>query len=126
MKHVTVPGTPHLRSDRQRMNEYKVSFTAPQHGGILLDVHSCTGTSRYADFRSSREVRKFFSSLGLHQEKVAEIDAICSNLHAGEAYHENMFLPEFVIDAIQRFITQTDATVNIQIPPVQLALPRSA
>ena len=97
------------------MKQYNLSFTAPQNGGILLDVHNCAGTSRYANFRSASEVRRFFSSLGLNEEKVAEMDAICSNLRAGEAYHEHMFLPEFVIDAINSLITEADGSVDVSI-----------
>jgi hypothetical protein len=100
------------------MNEYNVSFTAPEEGSILLDVHTCTGTSRYAKFRSIHEIREFFSSLGLHDKKVSEVEAICSKLRAGEAYHEKMFLPEIVIVAIKSLTTATDGTVAVPIPAV--------
>jgi hypothetical protein len=104
------------------MNEYNVSFTAPGEGSILLDVHICTGTSRYAKFGSIQELRKFFSSLGLHETKIAEVEAIYSNLRAGEAYHDKMFLPEDVIVAIKSLATGTDGIVNIPIPlPPSLA-----
>lgn len=94
------------------MNEYNVSFTAPEEGSILLDVHTCTGTSRYTKFRSVQEIRTFFGSVGLHHQKVSEVEAICSNLRPGQAYHEKMFLPEAVIDALQKLTTETDRTVN--------------
>jgi hypothetical protein len=94
------------------MNEYNVSFTAPEEGSILLDVHTCTGTSRYTKFRSVQEIRAFFASLGLHHQKVSEVEAICSNLRAGQAYHEKMFLPEVVIEALQKLTTGTGGTVN--------------
>lgn len=83
------------------MNEYNVSFTVPSEGGILVDVHGSTGTSRYAAFSSMDELREFFSRLGLHDAKVAEVEATCANLHQGEAFHEKMFLPEAVIEAIE-------------------------
>ena len=100
------------------MNEYNVSFTAPEEGSILLDVHTCTGTSRYTKFRSVQEIRTFFASVGLHHQKVSEVEAICSNLRPGQAYHEKMFLPEAVIDALQKLTTETDTTVNQPMPTV--------
>jgi hypothetical protein len=111
-----------LRLIGREMNEYNVSFTAPEEGGILLDVHTCTGTSRYAKFGSTEEIRRFFSSLGLHETKVAEVEAICSNLRAGEAYHERMFLPEAVIVAVQSLATGTNGIVNIPIAAVSPSL----
>lgn len=103
-------------SNQRQMNEYNVTFTAPEEGSILLDVHTSTGTSRYAKFGSPQEIRRFLSSLGLHERKVAEVDAICSNLRAGEAYHEKMFLPESVIAAIKNLATGTDGMGNIPMP----------
>lgn len=84
------------------MNVYNVNIIAPANGGILLDVHSTTGTSRCATFGSPHEIQQFFSSLGLHEAKVAELEAICMRLHAEEAYHEDMFLPDNVVDAIKK------------------------
>jgi hypothetical protein len=100
------------------MNEYNVSFTAPEEGSILLDVHTCTGTSRYARFTSVHEIRGFFASVGLHHQKVSEVEAICSTLRAGHAYHEKMFLPEVVIKALQKLTTETDGMVNLPTPVV--------
>jgi hypothetical protein len=100
------------------MNEYNVSFTAPEAGGILLDVHTCTGTSRYVKFRSIHDIRGFFSSLGLHEKKVSEVEAICSKLRVGEAYHEKMFLPEVVIVAINKLVTGTNGIVDLPMPAV--------
>jgi hypothetical protein len=104
------------------MNEYNLSFTAPEEGSILLDVHTCTGTSRYAKFRSIDEIREFFASLGLLDQKVSEVEAICSNLRAGEAYHEKMFLPEAVIQALQKLATGTERTVNQPVMAVPAAV----
>jgi hypothetical protein len=108
------------------MHEYNVSFTAPEEGSILLDVHTCTGTSRYAKFRSIHEIREFFASLGLLHQKVSEVEAICSNLRAGQAYHEKMFLPEVVIEALQKLTAGTDGMVNIPRPAVPAAVAASS
>jgi hypothetical protein len=104
------------------MNEYNVSFTAPEEGSILLDVHTCTGTSRYTKFRSVQEIRTFFGSVGLHHQKVSEVEAICSNLRPGQAYHEKMFLPAAVVEALQKLTTGTDGTVNQPITAAPAAI----
>ncbi len=88
------------------MNEYNVSFTVPSDRSILLDVHGSTGTSRFANFRSIAELQTFFEGVGLHDEKVAEIEATCGSLRPGEAYHEKMFLPEAVIHAFEKRVAQ--------------------
>lgn len=88
------------------MNEYNLSFTVPDDGSILFDLYSTSGTSRVAKFESVNDLRGFFSSLGLHPDKVAELEAACSGLHAGQAYHECMYLPELVVDAVENITAQ--------------------
>jgi hypothetical protein len=105
-------------SNAREMNEYNVSFTVPEDGSILFDVYTCTGTSQCATFRSVDEIRAFFASLGLHQQKISEVEAICSNLRARQAYHEKMFLPEVVIQALRKLTTGTDGMVNVPMPTV--------
>jgi hypothetical protein len=98
-----------LTSIKERnMNEYNVTFVSIEQGGILVDVHRSSGTSRYAKFKSVRDVRAFFLSLGLNEEKVAEMEAICSKLRGGETYHESMVFPESVLDAMQKLCADTD------------------
>lgn len=94
------------------MNEYNISFTVPNDGGVLLDVHGTTGTSRYANFGSVDDLRTFFENLGLHDEKVAEIQATCEKLQPGQSYHEKMFLPEAVIEAIEKRIAEAHEPVE--------------
>lgn len=83
------------------MNEYNVSFTVPDDGSILFDLHSTTGTSGVAKFESVVALRGFLSSVGLHPDKVAELETACSRLRAGQAYHENMYLPDLLVDAVE-------------------------
>jgi hypothetical protein len=83
------------------MNEYNLSFTIPDDGSILFDLHGTSGTSRVAKFESLNHLRGFFSSVGLHPDKVAELEAACSGLQAGQAYHESMYLPELVVEAVE-------------------------
>jgi hypothetical protein len=82
------------------MQDYHVSFIASPSGQILFDVHKCEGRSQFITFAAVPEVRAFFSSLGLNEEKVAEIEAICEQLEPGGSYHQKMFLPDDVIDVI--------------------------
>lgn len=94
------------------MNEYNISFTVPDDGSILFDLHGTTGTSRVAKFESVRDMRGFFASLGLHPDKVEELERACSKLQAGEAYHESMYLPEFVVDAVEDVTTGHSDTLR--------------
>jgi hypothetical protein len=80
------------------MSEFNLTFICPEDGRIFLDVHQSSGTSKYAKFESCGDVRHFLSNLGLHEDKVAEVEAICCNLHAGQTYHETMVLPESITD----------------------------
>jgi hypothetical protein len=90
------------------MTEYNVSFIATQDGALLLDIPSSTGTSRMAMFQSPEQVCKFFSSLGIHDHRVAEVKNICSELKPGYAYHEQMFLPDTVVDTVNALIDESD------------------
>ena len=82
------------------MSEYDVSFYSNPDGLLLIDIHGSSGTTPYMTFHSMDEVRELFQSLGLADDKLAEVEAICSNLKPGHGYHERMFLPESVHDAI--------------------------
>lgn len=97
------------------MNEYNITFAIPRERGILIDVHGSAGTSRYAYFRSAEEMKTFFLKLGLNAEKVAEMERTCSSLDIWQSYHEKMFLPEAVIDAIEQRIA--DAVEAVETPP---------
>ena len=83
------------------MHEYNVSFTVPDDGSILFDLHGTSGTSRVVKFESVRDLQGFFSSLGLHPDKIAQLETACSGLQAGQAYHECMYLPELVVNAVE-------------------------
>lgn len=83
------------------MSEFDVSFTSLRSGEILFDVHCCSGTSEYMEFESAGDVGAFFSSLGFDDEKIAELQAICTNLEAGKAFHLKMFLPRTLINSIR-------------------------
>lgn len=87
------------------MKEYDVSFFAADNGGFGLDIHCSTGTSPYATFRSRHDLQDFFASQGIHDERLAEIDSICSQLVSGQVYHARMFLPDSVIEAQEKLIT---------------------
>ncbi len=94
------------------MNEYDVSFYAPHEGGFVLDIHSSTGTSPYAKFGSLQDLEGFFASQGIHAERIAEINTICSALTPGTAYHAKMFLPDCVIEAEEKLIAETGGLVD--------------
>jgi len=87
------------------MNEFDVSFTCLEKGEIAFDVHHSSGTSRYAKFRSVGDLRRFFSSLGFDDDRLAEVESVCSNLHPGEAYHESMLLAQPVIDNFDNLLS---------------------
>ena len=82
------------------MNEFNVTFTVPDDGTILFDLHRDSGTSSVARFESMHALRGFFASLGLQADKVAELESACSGLQAGQAYHQSMYLPDRVADAV--------------------------
>ncbi len=84
------------------MKEYDVSLFAAENGGFGLDIHNSTGTTPYAKFGSVHDLEHFFASQGIHEERLAEIDSICSKLVPGQAYHAKMFLPDSVIEAQQK------------------------
>ena len=92
------------------MNEYQVTFFAPQDGGLAIDIHNSTGTSPVAMFNSVEDVREFFSSLGIQEDRLAEIEKIYSNLSPGTAYHDRMFLPGAVIKALENLRARADGT----------------
>ncbi len=83
------------------MNEYDVSFYATPDGSIAVDIHGSSGTAPYRRFASRGEVLVFFESLGVCGDKLAEVESICSNLPVGHGYHEKMFLPPQVNDAMR-------------------------
>lgn len=87
-------------------------YALPNCGGFLLDVHSSSGTSPCARFSSCEEVRDFFGSQGIHEERLAQIETICTNLKPGFAYHEKMFLPESVIKSIETMIAEKHGPEN--------------
>ena len=99
-------------TNESTMNEYNVSFTVPDDGSILFDLHSTTGTSQVAKFDSVNDLRGFFSSLGLHPDKVTELETACSSLHAGQAYHESMYLPELVVQAVEHITAQAQPAIG--------------
>lgn len=101
------------------MKEYDVSFYAAQDGGFVLDIHSSSGTSPYAKFTSWETIRDFFASQGIHEERLTEIQTIYSNLKPGHGYHEKMFLPDSVIDAMEKIIAQTGGVIDGQLPESQ-------
>lgn len=98
------------------MTDYNVSFYAAQDGGFVLDIHTTTGTSPYLKFSSIHGLREFFASLGISEDGLAEIEKICSALKPGHAYHEQMFLPESVMDAMETRIAETGGLVNGALP----------
>jgi len=98
------------------MKEYNVSFFAPKDGSFVVDIHASAGTSPYVKFASLSGLLSFFASLGIHEQKLAEIETICSSLKPEHAYHEQMFLPDSVIDAIELLIQETGGM--IEAPPV--------
>lgn len=83
------------------MNGYSLTFIVPEDGSVLFDLHNGSGTSRIARFESVHDLDGFLSSVGLQQDKIAELIAACNNLRAGEAYHESMYLPDLVIQAVE-------------------------
>lgn len=99
------------------MNEYNVSFYAPDDGGFAIDVHNSTGTSPLAKFESLAAVRDFFSSLGISQDRLREIEAIYSGLTPGHVYHEKMFLPDRVIEALEKFTAETGQVADVPVRP---------
>jgi hypothetical protein len=80
------------------MNEYDVSFYSTPDGAIAVDIHTSSGMSPYRRFHSKNDVRQFFQSMGVADEKLREVDSICSNLESGHGFHEKMFLPDSVND----------------------------
>ena len=97
------------------MNEYEVSFFAPQDGGLAMDIHNSTGTSPVATFNSVGDVRRFFSSLGIQEDRLAEIEKICCGLTPQHIYHERMFLPPSVIEAMERLTARADGAGHVPI-----------
>jgi hypothetical protein len=90
------------------MNEYTVSFTALKLGTLLLDIHLSSGTSRYVEFQYS-DIRGFLGPLGFDEDKIGEIEALCAKLQPGETYHEKMFLPPGVVEAVEESSKSTEA-----------------
>jgi len=84
------------------MNEYDVNFYSTADGAIALDIHSSSGASPYLRFKTQSDVREFFESIGMSNEKLKEVDAICTNLKKGQGFHEKMFLPDGVIDTVEQ------------------------
>jgi len=87
------------------MNEFDVTFTCLEEGEIAFDFHRSSGTSRYVKFRSVGDLRRFFSSLGFDDDRLSEVESVCSNLHPGEAYHEAMLLAQPVIDNFENLLS---------------------
>lgn len=87
------------------MNEYNVTFARLEKGEFALDLHRSSGTSRYAKFSSIADLGAFFSSLGFDDDRLAEIEAACSNLQPGEAYHETMPFPDSAKDSFDQLLT---------------------
>ncbi len=98
------------------MNEYNVTFYAPHEGGFVLDIHASTGTSPCSEFASVQDLQNFFASQGIHDERLAEINTICSALRPGHAYHAKMFLPDPVVDAQEKLIAETGGLVDGSAP----------
>lgn len=94
------------------MKEYNVSFLAPKDGSFVVDIHSSAGTSPYVKFASLEALLSFFRSLNISEEKLAEIQAVCSGLKHSHAYHEQMFLPDEVIEAVEKLSQESGGTVG--------------
>lgn len=99
------------------MNEYDVTFFVPQGGALAIDIHNSTGTSPVARFESIENLRQFFSSLGIQEDRLAAIEKICSSVTPEQAYHERMFLPPALIEAVEHLTAKADGAGALPVPP---------
>ncbi len=77
------------------MHECGVDIIAERDDTFTLDIHEpgSSGTSRTIQFLSWNKLEGFFRSLGVGEEKLAELHETGTRLEKGNAYHQTMFLP---------------------------------